>query len=246
MIKLEDYHKNLWKCRDFELQHLWQRSVFLTAFMLLTFTGYGTLLIKMIELATSGYGADIFNTAEPYYKTAELKSVGDNKDYLFLMNFLAQGICIVGMIFSILWIMMAKGSKAWYEVYEKAIRAFEKSVGIQSSVKPLKDIDIAGFRYDQIPDIDPIGIDNHVLSTEGGEYSPSKINIAIGIATLWIWIILIFAHVGLAFYEFDLSSIPFMYLSFCMPLFAVVILTIVYIFAWQNRGLKSGALESYK
>ncbi len=36
-------------------------------------------------------------------------------------NLLAFSIGVIGIIFSCLWIMMGKGSKAWYERYENAI-----------------------------------------------------------------------------------------------------------------------------
>lgn len=49
-ISIEEFYKSLWRCRDFEIQNLWQRSIFLTAFMLLSYTGYGTVLLKIVEL----------------------------------------------------------------------------------------------------------------------------------------------------------------------------------------------------
>jgi len=68
-IRLKDVYESLWKCRDFELLHLWQRSIVLTLFLVM---------------------------------------------------------CFIGVIFSCLWIMMGKGSKAWYEIYENAITAISK------------------------------------------------------------------------------------------------------------------------
>ena len=40
-ISIKEIHEKLWRCRDFELSHLWQRSIFLSAFLILCFTGYG-------------------------------------------------------------------------------------------------------------------------------------------------------------------------------------------------------------
>ena len=45
-------------------------------------------------------------------------------------NLLAFSIGVIGIIFSCLWIMMGKGSKAWYERYENAICAFERNPSI--------------------------------------------------------------------------------------------------------------------
>ena len=40
----KDLYKELFHCRDFELQHLWQRSIFLAGFMVALFTLYGSFL----------------------------------------------------------------------------------------------------------------------------------------------------------------------------------------------------------
>ena len=40
-ISIKEIHETLWRCRDFELSHLWQRSIFLSAFLILCFTVYG-------------------------------------------------------------------------------------------------------------------------------------------------------------------------------------------------------------
>ena len=36
-VGVEQMNETLWRCRDFELKHLWQRSVFLSAFLILCF-----------------------------------------------------------------------------------------------------------------------------------------------------------------------------------------------------------------
>jgi len=51
-ISIKEIHETFWRCRDFELSHLWQRSIFLSAFLILCFTGYGSLLITMLEKAS--------------------------------------------------------------------------------------------------------------------------------------------------------------------------------------------------
>lgn len=50
-INPKDIYQSLWRCRDFELSHLWQRSIFLTAFLVMCFTGYTALVVKAGELA---------------------------------------------------------------------------------------------------------------------------------------------------------------------------------------------------
>ena len=50
-IKLtsKDIYRAYWHCRDFEITHLWQRSVFLTAFIVLCFSAYGCLAADMLS-----------------------------------------------------------------------------------------------------------------------------------------------------------------------------------------------------
>ncbi len=49
-ISPKDIYATLWRCQDFELSHLWQRSVFLTAFLVMCFTGYGAILIELCKV----------------------------------------------------------------------------------------------------------------------------------------------------------------------------------------------------
>ena len=92
---------NLYRCRDIEINNLWQKGIFLGPFLALCFTGYGVLLFSMIK---------------------ECK-----EEVLFKYNLLCFAICFVSVIFSILWIYMFKGSKIHYEIYERAITDFEKN-----------------------------------------------------------------------------------------------------------------------
>ena len=98
-ITSKDIYTSLWRCRDFELSHLWQRSIFLTAFLVMCFTGYGSLLLKICEYVTD-----------------------DNKYIPFcILSIACLCVAFLGIILSALWIMMGKGSKAWYEKYEIAL-----------------------------------------------------------------------------------------------------------------------------
>lgn len=45
-LVLRDLYEQYWRCRDFEIKNLWQRSVFLGAFLILCFTGYGAFFGK--------------------------------------------------------------------------------------------------------------------------------------------------------------------------------------------------------
>ena len=92
---------NLYRCRDIEINSLWQKSMFLGTLLVLCFTGYGILLSSMIKES--------------------------QKEVLFNYNLLCFIVCFISIIFSRLWIYMFKGSKAHYELYERAISKFEKN-----------------------------------------------------------------------------------------------------------------------
>ncbi|MBQ7271710.1 MAG: hypothetical protein IJR18_08490, partial [Campylobacter sp.] len=83
---------------NFEINNLWQRSLFLFGFLVLIYTAYGNLQISYLKE----------KSFEIYY---------DNT----FIHCLSFWICIIGAIFSILWIMMAKGSKNIQNRYQTMI-----------------------------------------------------------------------------------------------------------------------------
>lgn len=171
-ISPKEVYKDLWQCRDFELQHCWQRSIFLTAFLIACYAGYGQVI-----MATFDEGKYI--------------PLGANQ----IVNGYAFVISLIGSILSVFWIQMSKASKAWYECYEKAIVAFaDQEQYFEDEVEK-----IAGFKYRNIPGYEPDRISNWLWTTAGGGYSPSKINIAIGHLSLLIWLLAAVAHIAIAF-----------------------------------------------
>lgn len=172
-ISPRDIYKSLWMCRDLEIKNLWQRSVFLGAFLLACFAGYGGLAVAAI-----GRGGQM------------------GIDARWMVNGAAFGICFVGTVLSFLWIMMAKGSKAWYEFYENAIVALAKAHRdkFEESLR-----DLEGRRWERIKDFQwPDNMSDSLLNTKGGAYSPSKLNAAVGFVSLGIWIVLAFVHLAIA------------------------------------------------
>lgn len=151
-IRPKDIYESLWRCRDFELSHLWQRSVFLTAFLLLAFTGYGVLMLQVM--------------------TAELGMM-----QMRVLLCVGLFILLVGMLLSQLWIMMAKGSKAWYEVYEHAIYEIEHNPDYASEIVVDKMPEDGVIHGEVISNEKP---NDSLWSVDAGAYSPSKINIVIG------------------------------------------------------------------
>ena len=179
LFSLKDLYEELFKCRDFEIDHLWQRSVFLGAFLLAVAAGYGTFVNAHI--------ADIIKNGE-----------GPMTKYF-------HGICLglagLGIIFSQLWIMMAKGSKRWQERFEESIAFFYKKETDTKIKKELFEKKLTQrISEKSIPYFGKLNekeIKNSLLSTKGGEYSVSRINIIIGQVSCLAWMIL----AGIHFYK---------------------------------------------
>ena len=110
-MQLENW-KRVWQCRDFELSHLWQRSIFLTAFLILIYSGYGIYIQQLLKPIITSSGDIKWITSKPIH------------------HIIALGMCTMGATLSALWIMMAKGSKFWYECYENKICEIEKKFNI--------------------------------------------------------------------------------------------------------------------
>ncbi|MBE6382757.1 MAG: hypothetical protein E7049_07075 [Lentisphaerae bacterium] len=172
-VGYSDIYKGLWKCRDFELAHYWQRSVFLTAFLLACYAGYGALIAQCA-------------TAE----TVKLP--------IGIVNGIAFGICVVGIILSLLWIMMAKGSKAWYEIYEAAISAFVDRYAKTREAFAEDLANVAGFYIRDVGEFEQPKKSDWLWNSVGGRYSVSRINVALGHLSVVIWFGLAIVHISIA------------------------------------------------
>lgn len=182
VLTLRDFYEQYWHCRDFEINNLWQRSIFLGTFLVLSFTGYGVFFAN----AFLGENDHILNLLE--YSESNIYK-----------QFFAVFLAIVGCFFSLLWIAMAKASKAWVEVYERAIFMIEKKLGCDST-----DFNnCVSFNYHKIPgyhyEDNETLFDNSFFSQKGGCFSPSKTNIFIGQTSLIIWIVIEFVHLLILF-----------------------------------------------
>ena len=177
-VSLRDMYLRMCECRDLEIAHVWHRAIFLTAFLLGCFTAYGTVALKMFSGHEFAYSR-----------------------FLNLGSFL---IALVGIVMSLFWIMMAKGSKAWYELYESAISAFvvEHPGGVDKGVTELSQ-----FKWRKMvikahakdPKITEEVRNKNIFSTSGGPYSVSRINVSIGIVSFLIWIVIAGIHIVTAF-----------------------------------------------
>lgn len=157
----ENAYQRIFDRMNNEINRLWQRSIFLGTFLVLIFVGYGNVLLRL-------FGAD---ASKFYYESP--------------LNIVCVGISILGIVFSILWIMMAKGSKAWQEKYERTIYEFENDeVNWNTNLRCLVEKGIIHGRLKGVPSNK---FDNCILNRGAGAYSPSKLNIALGQISLVLW-----------------------------------------------------------
>lgn len=176
----------LYKCRDLEIYNLWQRSVFLSVFLIVCFSAYGYLMSEMVKSNDTNV-FEIFNIKTNNVIGNDLKIKESLQFHILNYNLVAICISFASIIFSILWIMMAKASKAWYEVYESGIVDFQKNYGLQLGI-PKK------YRMGEMG-LSKENKDDSLFSTKAGGYSPSKINIAIGQISLILGCITCLFHI---------------------------------------------------
>lgn len=189
-VEPKDAYERAWACRDFELSHLWQRSVFLAVFLLAIAGAYGTLLLNIyfpseqnrIFIWTDGKEEWEENTAA---KRIEYKA----KDATWQQHAIASGVCWLGITFSVLWVMMAKGSKYWFERFEKGINKYEYELAGEK----IKDCPHHG----EMPLLEKHQYDENIFSTKAGHYSVSRVNAVIGIISLISFSFLEMLHFGI-------------------------------------------------
>ncbi len=142
----------MYQCRDFELSHFWQKAAFLFGSLTMCFGGYGALVLQVVDKDTNSVWL-------PYI-------------YQYMC-----GISLLGIVLSVVWIYMMKGSKAWYEVYEKSIYAIEREI-FQDNQQYVEGEFAKRMRGD---------FTKAFIGFDGGAFSPSKINILIGWIILIVW-----------------------------------------------------------
>ena len=152
-ISLKEIRKELYELRKFEIQNLWQRSIFLAAFIAILLTGYGHLIDKLLS------------EHDNWLTHSQSQSLS--------IHIIRRFLSLLGAIFSVTWVMMAKGSKAWYEIHERKIRIIEKEIQIREEYRMKRGA--------------PWKLNNSLFSCEPGSFSVSRINILLGQILLIAW-----------------------------------------------------------
>ena len=183
-----------------EISTLWQRSVFLGAFILGISTAFGAIISKALE-------SDI--------SFATFKGIQISLCFVSLL----------GIIFSVLWICMARASKANQEEFEMRLTAFGKKFGI-SGANCTENIDDDSFYNETgthpsiLGEVDSLKFKKYAgwchetntrfSSLDGGSFSVGKTNIMIGCMFLLAYSVLnvlsLFPLCCLLFYGGELSK----------------------------------------
>lgn len=220
---LRDVYDELWRGRDFEISHLWQRSVFLAVFMLAIAGGYGTYMMEIMFSEESNSIDKICGTLKneakthgdyrnckrasidiekeenlkvylKIYESEDKKQPGNIEKYKKLAPIF---LTYLGIIFSMMWIMMAKGSKYCFERYEFGINKILENKKFSKEDKEfnpgIADDDIP--HHGNLPEPKDDDVCDYILSPLAGRYSVSKINITIGIVALLFWCCLNILHI---------------------------------------------------
>lgn len=150
---------------------------------------------------------------------------GDYENRLVLSE-ICCGLALAGFVFSLIWIMMGKGSKAWYEIYERRICEIEEEddLGIPE-------------KYRMGASTSPREFDGNIFTNKAGKYSPSKLNIMIGHVLAIIWFIILVVHYVCAIINFNDTTIHTVILTLLPVAFLVILVTALY-----NSWAKSNAI----
>ena len=224
-VEPKDLYDLMWKCRDLEIDNLWKRSTLLATFLVIFWTGLGYTFYKYIDLRLDSENVFVLRSA--------------------IGNFFLLGIQIYAMLgsfISLLWICMTKGSKAWVEFFEGHIGCikFKKNRGMffsEELVERLENKDYIPYNG-SYPQKFQHDWSNSILSTSGGAFSPSRINVVIGIVSFVLFSIVEFL---MFFFVLRNSFRPF------IPIIAVVILLLYVGGNWKiYRSVMSGFLDDLK
>ena len=207
MVGRKEIHDKLWDARNEEINHLWQRSIFLAAFLTVLITVYftfaGSVLSDGKEITGSISGAETYHVDISYESPEEIDDEDGKSLYDSLKEFISnrellilEALSIVGFSFSVLWICMARGSKLSYERIEEGInKAYEGSFFDEELSNAIKKDFIENLfafgdythtpMHGSLPDPD---YSFRYFAVEGSKHSLSKVNILIGYVFMALWI----------------------------------------------------------
>ena len=214
-ISPAEMYRILWEGRNTEISNLWQRSILLGTFLVLLWTASGWLFVRYLDLFQS-------------------RNIISNRLYLRELSIGAFVLSSLGAVMSILWIYMTKASKAWMEYSEGQINKAQKKFKeyLFSSCFP-KGFPKHGTTWRKY--IRNCKWNKCIFSTKGGPFSPSKINIMVGIVSLF-YFIFYWGWVCFLFYNLRLGC--------CFPI--INILVVLLLLCFIDRKVGSSLLDELK
>lgn len=224
-IDPKNLHDLMWKCRNLEIDNLWKRSSLLATFLVIFWTGLGYTFYKFIDLSVDKE------------KVFAIRS--------YVGNFFLLGIQIYAMLgsfISLLWICMTKGSKAWVEFFEGHIDSIKSAKNrdmffSEELVQRLAEDEYIPYNG-TFPEKLERGWSNSILRSSGGAFSPSRINVVIGIVSF-----ILFSIIEILMFIFVLTNTICAYI----PIIAIVVLFMYMGGNWGlYRSVKSGFLDGVK
>jgi bacitracin transport system permease protein len=205
-VSLKEIRETYYKLRSFEISNLWQRSIFLSAIIVIFFTAYGYLVKEFMNKETND----------------------------LILNEICCFLALFGFIFSIIWIMMAKGSKAWYEVYENNICTIER----ENELKIPENYSMGDAQCT------PFKLDSNIFTGNAGKYSVSRLNILIGQILTLIWFIIISIHYVSSIICFNWNDNLLAIISIIILIIIPIAFLFALITAICNKWAKSGSLTN--
>lgn len=199
----KDLYKELFHCRDFELQHLWQRSIFLAGFMVALFTLYSSFVGDNFN-GKLNFDVNKIEQSDKNIVITCSANINNDLSNQIAIHYFAFFIGCVGIILSQLFIMMIKGSKRWYEQFEQSIYWFYYSDTDLFSEELNKNLE------DYLGDLKNIKknrINQSLFNTNAGYYSVSRINIVLGQLLCLVWIGITGFHLFNIVYSFEFRCV---------------------------------------
>ena len=191
---------------DTELQLFWQRSVFVSTFLVLILTGYGALLIKIVELHS-------------------IKNIPMLlSDSLF--NSLASVISTMGIIVSYIWFRIARGAKGTYEAVES--RIYDPKQGLIDKMKDYAKDSKLDLRSEFYKTED-------VFKLYSGPYSPSKLNIIFVFFFLVLFSMLLTLHLIALFFCDLFLFLSFTTVELLLLLVFILVIRLNSVTWWQVK-----------
>lgn len=193
-LSFTDLYNEICTGREFEISFLWQRSIFLGAFMIAVLTMFCAACSKFCDIILKVDIDSITSEINLINIKSLVNLIKSVKSFSLLYGLIL--IAILGLFFSFLWIFMAKGSKFWSECYEQSTKSiFDDLENLGDKVfedellKHLKDSKDTEIQFPYYCNLKSKEDNRNIFSTHGGKFSVSRINILIGQIFGFFWLI---------------------------------------------------------